>query len=51
MKMRVEEGCSEKDRHDSEADAYAAASRRVGNRRDKPTALRAYLCPQWEHGI
>jgi hypothetical protein len=27
----VKEVCSDKDRHDSEADAYGAASRRVGN--------------------
>jgi hypothetical protein len=46
MKMPAKEVCSEKDRHASEADAYAAASRRVGNRNDKPAALRAYLCPE-----
>lgn len=46
MKTPAKEVCSEKDRHDSEADACAAASRRVGNRHDKPAALRAYLCPE-----
>jgi hypothetical protein len=45
MKTPAKEVCSEKDRHASEADAYAAASHRVGNRHDKPAALRAYLCP------
>jgi hypothetical protein len=42
----AKEACLEKDRHASEADAYAAASRRVGNGHDKPAALRAYLCPE-----
>jgi hypothetical protein len=46
MKKIEPKSCSEKDRHASEADAYAAASRRVGNRHDKPAALRAYLCPE-----
>jgi hypothetical protein len=43
MKMPAKEVCSEKDRHASEADAYAAASRRVGNRNDKPAALRVFM--------
>ena len=46
MKLKANDICSGKDRHDSEADAYAAASRRAGNRHDKPAALRAYLCPE-----
>ncbi len=46
MKQKAKEACSEKDRDASEADAYATASRRVGNRHDKPTALRAYFCPE-----
>lgn len=46
MKTPAKEVCSEKDRHAPEADAYAAASRRVGTRHDKPAALRAYLCPE-----
>jgi hypothetical protein len=45
MNMPAKETCSEKDRHASEEAAYAAASRRVGNRHDKPAALRAYFCP------
>jgi len=45
MKTGAREACFEKDRHASEADAYAAASRRVGNGHDKAAALRAYLCP------
>jgi len=51
MKPNAEEVCSEKDRQASEADAHAAASRRVGNRHDKPAALRAYLCPSVTDGI
>lgn len=43
MKPNAEEVCSEKDRHALEADAYAAASRGVGKRHDKPAAMRAYL--------
>jgi hypothetical protein len=46
MKTPAKEVCSEKDRHASEADAYAAASRRVGNWHDRPAALRAYLCTE-----
>jgi hypothetical protein len=35
IKTPAKKVCSEKDRYDSEADAYATASRRVGNRHDK----------------
>jgi hypothetical protein len=51
MKPNAEEVCSEKDRHALEADGYAAASRRVGKRHDKPAAMRAYLCPRVTDGI
>jgi len=46
QKPNAEEVCSEKDRHPLEADGYAAASRRVGKRHDKPATMRAYLCPR-----
>lgn len=35
-----------KDRYESQAEAYGIAANRVGPDRDKPEALRAYHCPE-----